>query len=84
MGLGDTIRRMVGDQIGTALVGESPFDPELATMLEGWRPRSMLRKPITVDPLASVDSSETHPRRSMHQVHRLKRKHWALELEALW
>ena len=41
VGLGDTIRRMVGDQIGTALVGQSPFDPELATMLGGWRPRSM-------------------------------------------
>ena len=35
VGLGDTIRRMVGDQIGTALVGQSPFDPELATMLGG-------------------------------------------------
>ena len=84
VGLGDTIRRMVGDQIGTALVGQSPFDPELATMLGGLAAKvDVLSKPITVDPLASVDPSGSLTPTAEAPDAPPEEEALALELEAL-
>ena len=64
VGLGDRIRRIIGDQIGGALVGASPFDPSLESVLGGLSKKvDILREPIAIDPLASteVSVSEAEP-----------------------
>ena len=62
VGLGDTIRRMIGDQIGKAMVGTSPFDGTLESVLGGLSSKvDMLRQPITIEPLASTEAGEVPP-----------------------
>jgi len=60
VGLGDRVRRMIGDQIGGALVGESPFDASLETVLGGLSQKvDLLREPISIEPLASTETVRT-------------------------
>ena len=57
VGLVDRVRRTIGDQIGGALVGESPFDASLETVLGGLaRKVDLLREPISIEPLASTET----------------------------
>ena len=56
VGLGDTIRGMIGDKLGTALVGRSPFDPSMESLLGGLAEKvDLLSEPITIDPRSTPE-----------------------------
>ena len=61
-GLGDTVRRTIGDKIAEALVGSSPFPADVESFLGKLSDNvTVLREPIVVDPNASVERTEVAP-----------------------
>ena len=58
VGLGDTVRRKIGDKLGEALVGSSPFPADVQSFLDKLSANvTVLRDPIIVDPNASVETA---------------------------
>ena len=61
-GLGDTVRRTIGDKIAEAMVGTSPFPADVESFLGKLSDNvTVLREPIVVDPNASVERGSALP-----------------------